>query len=263
MRKLYVVGENDTADERDAECRAVLRLNVGLSELRIVGNLANQDRADFHSIEAGANNKMSYQGLLRGDDTVGIPKSTLFVTNSDDPNGNAPSSLVLGGLSLKALEAEADRFFNSTRPKPEMTSIVSALTVDGRGGHFTYDEYGFSACMLYYLENMYAATTQPMVDRIELERIGFRDQSGFIRPHAPLIPAQRASFEEWLYGFYLPAVAEAPTRRPITEQYYRQLKTRGLGQGEEKDIGEDFFTDYIWKILEKKQGEILKIVRSA
>lgn len=265
MRRLYVVGEDEHDEhiERDLECNAVLRLNVGLDDVRVMGNLAHQNRAAFHGIEPETYTKVHFDELVRGDNPMGTLRNTLFVTNSDDPEGNSPSSLVVRSLSLKTLEAEANRFFNSTDPKPEMSSLVSALTVDGRGGRFTYDRNRFYACMLYYLENMYASTLRPMVDRVTLDRIGVRQSSGFVPNHPSLMPAQRASFEDWLHGYYLPKVAVAPTKRPVTERYYQQLKEEGLSFGEERDIGEDFFTDYIWRLLESKQSEILRVARSA
>jgi len=53
MRRLYVVGEDehDEQMEQDLECNAVLRLNVGLEDVRFMGNLAHQNRADFHGID--------------------------------------------------------------------------------------------------------------------------------------------------------------------------------------------------------------------
>lgn len=265
MRRLYVVGEDehDEQIERDLECNAILRLNVGMDNVRAMGNLALQNRAIFHGIRSESHTRFQFEKLIRGDHPKGNTGSTLFVTNSNDPNGNAPSSLIVRGLSLKALDKEADRFFNSTDPKPELCSLVSALTVDGQGGRFTYDENRFSACMLYYLENMYAATLRPMVDRVTLDRIGIRQSSGFVPNRTDLMPAQRACFEEWLHRYYLPKAAISPTKRPVTERYYWQLKEDGLPPGEERAIGENFFADYIWRMLEAKQTEILKVARSA
>lgn len=265
MRRLYAVGEDEHDEymEQDFECNAVLRLNVGVDDVRIVGNLAHQNRSILHGIGARAHTKIYFDAPTRGDKSIGSTKSTLFVTNSNDPNGNAPSSLIMRGLSLKALEEDATRFFNSTDPKPKMSSLVSALTVDGRGGRFTYDENRFYACMLYYLENMYVATLKPMVDRITLDRIGIRQSSGFVPNHPSLMPAQRASFDEWLNQYYLPKAAASPTKRPVTDRYYQQLKEKGLPSGEERDIGENFFTDYIWRMLESKQREILRVAQSA
>lgn len=234
----------------EAECRAILRLDRGLDDVRQVGNLVLQNRRRLHGISSNPGQTVfDFQALQRGDDVRRTRHARLYVHNSDDLN--SPSTLAVNGISLADLERDCDRFYNSKEPFRDST-IVKALTVDGVGGRMDWMSGRFSACMLYYLENGYIE-----VPGLALEKI--QAVSRFtLDPRVNLLRPQVEDLRAWYRQLYERAVASCPTHRPITERYFRQLREHGFSTAEEEELGNAFFTDYTFRRLKSQEDEILR-----
>lgn len=231
-------------------CSAHLRLNFGEEHQRENGSLAFESYGTkfLHGIETSEHSPhVDLRQLLRGDEAVPGSVSRLCY------NG----ALVVKGISFEELESDSDTYFNSII-KPPLVSVVKALTVDGVGGTINWRANNFSACLAYYLENFFIR-----VPFVELERIT-REVQNINRTvtERTLLRPQVEAFQAW-YRNYLTEVATCPTHRPITEGYFMQLRAQGLPSGEERELGEAFFSDFTYEVLKSKEREIMWRAQSA
>ena len=239
--------------EAPTACTAVIRLRTTDQEHFTCGNIADRARRELewrrrHRLDFDGS-KVDYSNLLRGDAGSKNTRGALYVVSGNDLIGQTECTAIIPRLSSPAISSEGDIFNNATDPFRDPYTVVKALTVNGLGGTVDFRREEFSASLLYYIENMFGRKFTPVLEKLTAKETTL--------PIGALSP-QQAHLDHWLRTTYLPARDTAPSGRPVTEEYFRQLRVMGLPRGEEVDIGRAFFTEWVWDLLVKNAEQILR-----
>ncbi len=243
------------------EARASIRLyGLGEENIRVQGRLSSTaPLRRLHEISTDNSlgpSSLSIRHVLRGDGPVADHSVRIFRW-SEDIQGT--SALFVPGLNPLNLEADADEYYNQKVPRPFVPlTIVKALTVDGAGGSLDLESAFPRPCFWYYVENEFVCNPQA----VDLERIKIRRPNGNERMlEDNVLRIQRENLTNWFLQVYGTDRMNAPTRRPITENYYAQIKASTLTRVEKNSLGVQIFGERIFEVLEARRNQILDAVK--
>ncbi len=242
------------------EARAAIRLyGLGVERVRQQGLLSLSPFAPLHEIHVDHRtgpSSVSIRNLLRGDEPIANHSVRIFHWSEDIPNS---SSLFLPGINPLALDADADGYYNRDLLSIfEPMTVVKALTVDGSGGKLDLTQDFPKPCFWYYVENEFVCAP----DGITLESVKIQKPNGTHRMlENTFLRVQRENLTNWFLRIYQADKTNAPTRRPITENYYAQINESDLSTADKEDLGLAMFGKHIYEALEARRNAILTAVR--
>ena len=243
----------------DEACTALIRLEgLGSEKARRSGNiLHDRELRRKHSIANDRQGSFNLKNLLEGNLPLHGHSSRLFEVDNEE--GTARSSLLLADLRLSDIERDADEFFNQSEKAPwRPMTVVKALTVDGQGGEFTYEDGQIGACPWLYVElGFIVCPAAADLVRISAKRDTWSEPR---RLGHPFMVTQEENLYRW-FQRYRGVKDKSPTRRPVAERYYSQLKELGLQVGEERDLGVVLFGPEIFARMEAQRNEIFKALK--
>lgn len=243
------------------EARASIRLyGLGEEKIRMQGRLSSDPfLRRLHEIRTDDNlgpSSVSIRHVLRGDVPVADHSVRIFHWSEDVQR---TSALFVPGMNPLELEADADEYYNQRVPRPfAPLTMVKALTVDGVGGSLDLESDFPSPCLWYYIENEFVCSPEA----VDLERIKTRKPNGnerMLEDSSTWI--QRENLANWFLQVYGTDRMNAPTRRPITENYYAQIRASALSPVEKDLLGVQMFGERIFEVLEARRKQVLDAVK--
>lgn len=243
------------------EGRALVRLyGLGEQKIRAVGRLSDSPLAKVHGLSSDRSfgpSSVSIRHTLRGDSPLAEHSVRIFRWSDEIPNSSA---LYLPGIDVLKMEMESDGHFNRTNPQRfTPMSIVRAMSFDGMGGTLQFGNKLPRACPWYYLENEFICAP----DAITLESVGVRQPNHNQIPlESTLFGIQRKNVADWFNGLYTPERRAAPSRRPITENYYYQFKRAQMESTVKDQQARAFFGSIVYDCLELKKQQIMSAVEA-
>lgn len=254
-------GCSPTFHSDTGEARAAIRLyGLGVEKVRQQGRISSSALAALHEIHTDHStgpSSVSIRNILRGDEPIADHSVRIFRWSEDIQDS---SSLFLPGINPLALYADADGYYNRDLTGVfEPMTMVKALTVNGAGGTLDLAKAVFpKPCFWYYVENEFVCAPSSLtLERVKIRKPNGTDQileNAFLR-------VQRENLMNWFLQIYQQDKATAPTRRPITENYYSQIKESDLGSADKEDLGLAMFGEHIYGALEARKNIILSAVR--
>lgn len=241
------------------EGRALIRLyGLGAEKIRAMGRLSDSSLANVHGLNSDHTfgpSSVSIRHTLRGDSPLAEHSVRIFRWSDEIPNSSA---LYLPGIDVLEMERESDGHFNRTNPQRfTPMSIVRAMSVDGMGGTLQFSDELPRACPWYYLENEFICAP----DAIELESVKIHKPNHQQAPlENPLFGVQRENVANWFNGLYNPERRAAPSRRPITENYYYQFKRARMESTAKDQQARAFFGSTVYDRLEVQKKHIMAAV---
>lgn len=243
------------------EARASIRLyGLGEEKIRMQGRLSSDPLLRrLHEIRADYNfgpSSVSIRHVLRGDKPIADHSVRIFHWSEDVQEASA---VFIPGLNPLELDADADEYYNQRVPRPFVPlTIVKALTVDGAGGSLDLESDFPNPCLWYYVENEFVCSPET----VNLERIKIRKPNGNERIlEDNFLWVQRENLANWFLHVYGTDRMNAPTRRPITENYYAQIRASALNPVEKDLLGVQVFGERIFEALEARRKQILDAVK--
>lgn len=243
------------------EARASIRLyGLGEEKIRMQGRLSSAPfLRRLHEIRADDTfgpSSTSIRHVLRGDNPIADHSVRIFRWSEDVQR---TSALFVPGVNPLELDADTDEYYNQRAPRSfAPLTIVKALTVDGAGGSLDLESDFPNPCLWYYVENEFVCSPEA----VDLERIKIRKPNGNERMlEDNFMWVQRENLANWFLHVYGADRMNAPTRRPITENYYAQIRTSRLNAIEKDLLGVQMFGERIFEALEARRKQVLDAVK--
>lgn len=235
----------------------VMDLDLKNDSVRVVGNIANDTRARaLHQLRMDEDS-LNVQRYQRGDHPV-VDHSLRLFNRPEEPHRRL--SVLVPGLSISELRqdvTQADIVHNKRDPRTLPSTLVRALTINGKGGELDWRNGAPAPCAWFFVEN-YLAKNPQTADIYSLKgRRGRREYGNYKEWYLPaeFRESQADLFNRWLVT-HNSSASQYPTHRPITERYYLQLQRAGLDGSSKDDLGKQFFGTYTYQLLEGRRRQI-------
>lgn len=235
--------------------------DVSPNEIRIVGNLVHDRVARaYHGITGSLSADLCFPRVMRGDAPLEEHSMRLYTGKFEDRKDGI--SILIPGMSTQELEQDtfgADMAPNRKGKPGLLPTMVRALTVDGRGGQLDWDEDAPpQACLWFFIERAFAAHPHEGSIAFLRGRKGSKKRGDYKSWTLPgnFKEIQERGFNRWLKETYLPGTKTSVTHCPITERYFLQLQRTGMSHAKKDDLGEAFFGEYTYRVLQGKRRQI-------
>ncbi len=246
--------------------KAVLRLpSLGMKQVRDHGNIIDEERQRRHDLTAitHENDQLSTAPIeivldkpARGDDCNQGLRACRIFTNDTHADYVTGSTIVIPGLPWKSLKELQRGTFQPDTCSP----LVRALTVDGKGGQWRESGGQITACVMFYMEQIFRGTPFEMfldMNELAIKDIDKESERQPATLKNPTIRLRLAADLAFWHANYLAAIDNSPTGMPITEHYFRQFEQQNFFPQSKERTGNNLFGQIVWRILRRKRNQIL------